>query len=163
IVSLGVTLVPEGRRLFSQMSVEENLIIGAYNKEARSKLGETLEWIYQLFPILRERKRQLAGTLSGGEQQMLAIGRGLMSKPRLLMLDEPSLGLAPKLIPIIFNVIKKIRDEGITVLLVDQNVHYVLKFVDKGYVMEFGKIVMEGDKEELLKSEQVKRSYLSVV
>jgi branched-chain amino acid transport system ATP-binding protein len=162
IVELGITLIPEGRRLFPQMSVEENLLMGAYIKRARSNIDDSLEWIYQLFPVLKERRKQLAKTLSGGEQQMLAIGRGLMSRPKLLMLDEPSLGLAPRLVSTIFKTIDKLRSEGITILLVEQNAHQALNIADRGYILESGKILQEGDKNDLLKSEYIRKAYLGI-
>jgi len=162
IVELGITLIPEGRRLFPQMSVEENLLMGAYIKRVRNNIDDSLEWIYQLFPILKERRKQLAKTLSGGEQQMLAIGRGLMSRPKLLMLDEPSLGLAPKLVSTIFKTIDKLRNEGITILLVEQNAHQALNIADRGYILESGKILQEGDKNDLLKSEYIRKAYLGI-
>jgi branched-chain amino acid transport system ATP-binding protein len=136
--------------------------MGAYIKRARSNIYDSLEWIYQLFPILKERRRQLAKTLSGGEQQMLAIGRGLMSRPKLLMLDEPSLGLAPKLVSTIFKTIDKLRNEGITILLVEQNAHQALNIADRGYILESGKVLQEGNKNDLLKSEYIRKAYLGI-
>lgn len=162
IVKRGLAHVPEGRRLFSSMNVLENLELGAYLSEARKKSDETLEWIFNLFPILKERQNQLAGSLSGGEQQMLAIARGLMSRPTLLLLDEPSLGLAPKLVLKIFNMIKRINEEDVTILLVEQNIRHALTIADRGYVLETGKIVLEGDRNTLMKSEHVKKAYLGM-
>jgi len=162
IVEKGIAHIPEGRRLFPYMTVLENLELGAYTREAREKKDDTLEWVYQLFPKLKERRSQLAGTLSGGEQQMLAIGRALMSRPKLLMSDEPSLGLAPKLVLLVFEMLKKINEEGITILLVEQNVRHALELADRGYVLETGKIVLEGDSRELLANEHVKKAYLGM-
>jgi branched-chain amino acid transport system ATP-binding protein len=162
IVELGISQIPEGRRLFPNMTVLENLKVGAYALKAWEKKDETMEWIFQLFPVLKERKNQLAGTLSGGEQQMLAIGRGLMSKPKLLMLDEPSLGLAPKLVLSTFNIIKQINKEGITILLVEQNVRQALELADKSYVLETGKLTLKGEGKELLKNEYIKKAYLGI-
>lgn len=162
LVKLGIAHVPEGRRLFPQLSVMENLKMGAYTRERVREKDEMLEWVFQLFPILKERKNQRASTLSGGEQQMLALGRGLMSKPKLLMLDEPSLGLAPKLVPLVFEVIERVNKEGITVLLVEQNVHQALELADRSYVLEEGKIVLEGKGKELINNEHVKRAYLGI-
>ena len=162
LVKLGIAHVPEGRRLFPQLSVMENLKMGAYTRERVREKDEMLEWVFQLFPILKERKNQRASTLSGGEQQMLALGRGLMSKPKLLMLDEPSLGLAPKLVPLVFKVIERVNKEGITVLLVEQNVHQALELADRSYVLEEGKIVLEGKGKELINNDHVKRAYLGI-
>jgi branched-chain amino acid transport system ATP-binding protein len=161
-VEQGICMVPEGRRLFPQMTVLENLEVGASITKARRVRFDTLNWIYELFPILRERKKQRAGTLSGGEQQMLAIGRGLMSKPKLMMFDEPSLGLAPILVRNIFNVIRRIREEGLTVLIVEQNVKQTLSIADRAYVLENGRIVLHGTGESLLVDEHVKTAYLGV-
>ncbi len=158
IVKLGISHAPEGRRVFGILTVEENLMLGAYS---RSKLDkDTLRWVYQLFPRLEERRKQLAGTLSGGEQQMLAIGRSLMSNPEMLLLDEPSLGIAPILVKAIFQQIKKISQEGVTVLLVEQNAKAALKLADRAYVLDVGKIVLSGTSEELLASEKVQEAYL---
>ncbi len=162
-VNLGIVLVPEGRRLWPELTVFENLELGAYTKKARDKFDESLELVYNLFPRLKERKNQLAGTLSGGEQQMLAIGRALMSAPKVLLMDEPSLGLAPKLVGEIMNVVRKLRDEqGLTVFLVEQNVHMSLEVADFGYVLEQGRIVLSGAKEELEESERIKKAYLGI-
>ena len=158
VVAKGITLVPEGRRVFANLSVLENLRIGAYLR--KDKLDDSIKYVYKLFPRLEERSWQLAGTLSGGEQQMLAVGRALMSKPKLIMMDEPSLGLAPLIVRDIFGIIKTINKEGITVLLIEQNANMALKTCDKGYVMETGIIKMEGNGMELLENEEVKEAYL---
>lgn len=162
LIEMGIVHVPEGRRLFVEMTVEENLDMGALKGEAKKQREQTKEMVYELFPRLKERRRQIAGTLSGGEQQMLAIGRGLMAKPRLMMFDEPSLGLAPILVKEIFNVIKRIRNEGTTVLIVEQNVKQSLSISDRAYVLENGRIVMEGTGESMLQNEHVKTAYLGV-
>lgn len=163
ICELGISLMPEGRRLFPYMSVLENLEMGAYTKKAREKMEDTLELVYNLFPVLKDRKSQMAGTLSGGEQQMLAIGRALMSRPKLLMLDEPSLGLAPKYVGEIFRVVQKLNeDEKVTILLVEQNVKASLKMANRAYVIETGRIIKEGKSEDLLKDEHVKKAYLGM-
>jgi branched-chain amino acid transport system ATP-binding protein len=162
LIELGIAHVPEGRRLFSEMSVEENLDMGSLKGDAKDKRVETREEVYELFPRLRERRKQYAGTLSGGEQQMLAIGRGLMARPRLLMFDEPSLGLAPILVREIFKIIERIREEGTTVLIVEQNVKQTLGIADRAYVLENGRVVMEGSGESLLGDEHVKKAYLGV-
>ncbi|MFQ6075842.1 MAG: ABC transporter ATP-binding protein [Candidatus Bathyarchaeia archaeon] len=162
IVERGITHTPAERELFPYMTVLENLELGAYPKEARRKLGETIRWVYELFPILEKRSNQLAGTLSGGEQQMLAIGRSLMSKPRLLMLDEPSLGLAPKLVAMIFDVVRELNRQGVTILLVEQNVRRALRLGHKAYVLETGRIVMQGAGKDMLDDERVKRAYLGI-
>ncbi len=154
--------VPEARRLFVEMTVEENLDMGSLRGNAKAQRQRTKEMVFELFPRLRERCRQRAGTLSGGEQQMLAIGRGLMSLPRLLMFDEPSLGLAPILVKEIFNVIKRVREEGVTVLIVEQNVKQTLAIADRAYVLENGKVVMEGAGRALLDDEHVRHAYLGV-
>ncbi len=158
IVNRGITLVPEGRRVFSNLTVLENLKIGAYLR--KDKLDNDIEYIYSLFPRLKERYWQLAGTLSGGEQQMLAVGRALMSKPRLIMMDEPSLGLAPLVVKDIFEIIKTINKSGITVLLNEQNANMALKIADLGYVIETGRITLTGTGTELLSNELVKEAYL---
>lgn len=162
IVKLGVAHIPEGRRLFPLYSVMENLKMGAYTRKQIEKKDETLEWVFKLFPILKERRNQAAGTLSGGEQQMLAIGRGLMSRPKLLMLDEPSLGLAPKLVLTLFDLVRKINEEGITVLLVEQNVRHALHLAHRAYVLETGRVVLEGEGDELMDNEHVKKAYLGM-
>ncbi len=162
-VAMGVVMVPEGRRLWPELTVYENLELGAYTKRAREKFDESLELVYSLFPRLKERKNQLAGTLSGGEQQMLAIGRALMSVPSVLLLDEPSLGLAPKLVAEIMNVIRKLKEEEkLTVLLVEQNVHMSLQIADYGYVIEQGRITLEGSRDELEASDKIKKAYLGM-
>lgn len=158
IVSLGMSHSPEGRRVFGTLSVEENLMMGAYSLKKYD--ATTLDWIYEILPRLHERKKQLAGTLSGGEQQMLAIGRAIMSKPKLLILDEPSLGLAPVLVKVIFKAIKEISKSGVTVLLVEQNAKAALKLANRGYVLELGKITHSGSSEELLNSEMIQEAYL---
>ena len=158
IVSIGMSHSPEGRRVFGTLSVEENLMMGAYSLKKYD--ASTLNWIYEILPRLHERKKQLAGTLSGGEQQMLAIGRAIMSKPKLLILDEPSLGLAPVLVKVIFKAIKEISKSGVTVLLVEQNAKAALKLANRGYVLELGKITHSGSSEELLNSEMIQEAYL---
>jgi branched-chain amino acid transport system ATP-binding protein len=162
VIEHGIVHVPEGRRLFPQMSVEENLIMGTLHGEAKTKRFNTMERVYQLFPRLRERKKQLAGTLSGGEQQMLAVGRGLMSLPKLMMFDEPSLGLAPILVQDIFRIIRKINEEGVTVLLVEQNVRQTLAMCHRAYVLENGRVVLEGTGQALMANEHVKAAYLGI-
>jgi len=162
IVGLGVSHIPEGRRLFSDMSVRENLEMGAYTSGAWKKKGETLEQVYQVFPALKERGGQLARTLSGGEQQMLAMGRGLMSKPKLCMFDEPSYGLAPRLLLEVFQVIKSLREQGITILLIEQNVRNTLEIADRAYVLENGRIALEGESKKLLKEELIRKAYLGL-
>ena len=158
IVSRGVTLVPEGRRVFANMSVLENIKIGAYLR--RDDLSEDIEWVYSLFPRLKERSWQLAGTLSGGEQQMLAVARALMSRPKVIMMDEPSLGLAPLVVKGIFDIIKEINKKGVTVLLIEQNANMALKTADLAYVLETGRITLSGTGAELLKNDEVKKAYL---
>jgi len=162
VVEAGIAQVPEGRKLWPDMSVEENLLLGAYPRRARPHLKATLEDVYTLFPRVRERRRQIAGTLSGGEQQMVAIGRGLMSRPSLLMLDEPSLGLAPKVVAEVFAAIHAINERGTTVLLVEQNVAGALQLAARGYILETGRIVSEGTSAELLASETVRKAYLGL-
>jgi len=162
LIETGIVHVPEARRLFVEMTVDENLDMGSLKGEARAEREKTREEVFKIFPRLLERRRQLAGTLSGGEQQMLAIARGLMSKPKLLMFDEPSLGLAPILVREILDVIKKIRDEGTTVLIVEQNVKQTLAIADSAYVLETGKIVLHGTGQELLNNEHVKTAFLGV-
>ena len=159
VVRLGMAHVPEGRRVFQQMTVEENLEMGAYT-QARASVDPNLERVYEQFPRLKERRRQVAGTLSGGEQQMLAMGRGLMSNPKLLMLDEPSMGLAPILVEQIFDIIRQLHKAGTTILLVEQNARMALSVADRGYVLETGKIVATGTGDELLHDEAVKKAYL---
>jgi branched-chain amino acid transport system ATP-binding protein len=162
IVELGISHVPEGGKVFPEMSVYENLEMGAYPAHAWNQKEQTLEQVYQLFPILKERTGQLARTLSGGERQMLAIGRGLMSKPKLCMLDEPSYGLAPLLVSEIFRIVKELRDQGITVLLIEQNVRNTLETADRAYVLESGRISLEGACDELLQSDYVRKAYLGL-
>ena len=162
LIELGIAHVPEARRLFVEMTVEENLDMGSLRGEARTLREKTKETVFELLPRLRERRRQLAGTLSGGEQQMLAVGRGLMSLPKLQMFDEPSLGLAPLLVRDIFNTIKKINKEGTTVLIVEQNVKQTLLVANRGYVLETGKITNQGTGQALLSNEHVKTAYLGV-
>jgi len=162
LIELGIVHVPEARRLFAEMTVEENLDMGSLRGGARPKREETKAMVYGLLPRLKERKKQMAGTLSGGEQQMLAIGRGLMGRPRLQMFDEPSLGLAPILVREVFNTIKKINGEGTTILIVEQNVKQTLLVANRGYVLETGKIINQGTGESLLANEHVKTAYLGV-
>jgi branched-chain amino acid transport system ATP-binding protein len=162
IIEKGIALVPEGRWLFPVMTVQENLELGAYTKEARRHLRDRFEEVFNLFPILKERRKQLAGTLSGGEQQMLAIARALMSRPKLLMLDEPSLGLAPSIVRKVFEVIERINEGGVAILLVEQNVHHALNISDRGYVLENGRIALSGRSDELLENEHVKKAYLGL-
>ncbi|MGB7623668.1 MAG: ABC transporter ATP-binding protein [Terriglobia bacterium] len=162
IIGSGVVHVPEARRLFVEMSVEENLIMGSLSPAARAKRMETLNWVYSLFPRLLERRKQAAGTLSGGEQQMCAIGRGLMALPKVLMFDEPSLGLAPILVQNVFDIIKRINKEGVTVLLVEQNVRQTLAFCNRAYVLENGRIVLQGEGHELMANHYVKEAYLGL-
>ncbi|MCS7386472.1 MAG: ABC transporter ATP-binding protein [archaeon GB-1867-005] len=161
-VEMGLAHIPEGRQLFPRLTVYENLKAAAYTRRAREKFSETLEIVYNLFPILKERRNQLAGTLSGGEQQMLAIARGLILRPTLLMLDEPSLGLAPKLVIEVLDFVSKLKNEGYTVLLVEQNVHQALKLCDRAYIIETGRIVKAGTGSELLEDEEVKKAYLGI-
>ncbi|MBN2332667.1 MAG: ABC transporter ATP-binding protein [Deltaproteobacteria bacterium] len=162
IIEEGIVHVPEGRRLFPEMTVEENLIMGSLSNEAKLKRSQTMEHVYDLFPRLKERRKQLAGTLSGGEQQMAAIGRGIMSLPKLLMFDEPSLGLAPILVQDVFKLVKKINSEGVTILLSEQNVIQTLGMCNRAYVLENGRIVLEGTGSELLENEQVKEAFLGI-
>ena len=162
VIGLGIAQVPEGRRLFPRLSVEDNLRIGAYLPAARRQLASRLEFVYSLFPRMRERRAQLAGTMSGGEQQMCAIGRALMSGPRLLLLDEPSAGLAPVIVQSIFGLIQKIRAEGYTVLVVEQNVRQVLGVVDRAYLMETGRMRASGTAAEMLSNDAVRKAYLGI-
>jgi branched-chain amino acid transport system ATP-binding protein len=162
IVKMGVSLCPERRRILPEMTVLENLEMGAYLRKTKGEVREDLKKVFDLFPVLEERKGQLAGTLSGGEQQMLAIGRALMSRPKLLMLDEPSLGLSPIMRSVVFKKIDEIRMEGVTILLVEQDAYSALKIADKGLVLENGRIVQEGSGESLLKNENVRRAYLGI-
>ena len=162
IVELGLVQVAEARQLFPEMTVGDNLDLGAYLPAARRVRSETLRWVEELFPILAERRKQLAGTLSGGQQQMVAIGRALMSRPRLLMLDEPSLGLAPLVVADMFRAIRRIHEQGIAVLLVEQNVHQALAVADRAYCLETGRVVREGTPDELLADPHVRAAYLGV-
>jgi len=162
LIETGLAHVPEARRLFVEMTVEENLDMGSLKGEARSRRAETKEMVFGLFPRLKERRKQLGGTLSGGEQQMVAIGRGLMARPSLIMFDEPSLGLAPILVREIFDIIKKIRQDGVTVLIVEQNVKQTLAIADRAYVLETGRMVLEGASADILRNEHVKTAYLGV-
>ncbi|CRZ33356.1 amino acid/amide ABC transporter ATP-binding protein 2 (HAAT family) [Herbinix hemicellulosilytica] len=160
IVAMGIAHVPEGRRVFSQLTVYENLLMGAYTRTNKDEIEETLEQVFTRFPRLKERKNQMAGTLSGGEQQMLAMGRALMSKPKIILMDEPSMGLSPILVEEVFDIIKSINKSGTTVLLVEQNAKKALSIANRAYVLETGNIVLEGDAKELMNNESVKKAYL---
>ena len=160
IVSMGMAHVPEGRRVFAQLSVLENLKLGAYTRKDKDEIEESLQRLYKSFPRLEERKNQLAGTLSGGEQQMLAMGRALMSKPRIILMDEPSMGLSPIFVEEIFNIIKEVSASGTTVLLVEQNAKKALSIADRAYVLETGKVVLEGKASDLMEDESIKKAYL---
>jgi branched-chain amino acid transport system ATP-binding protein len=162
VIGQGVVHVPEARRLFREMSVEENLIMGSLSPLARKKRTQTMEWVYELFPRMKERRKQAAGTMSGGEQQMCAIGRGLMALPKVLMFDEPSLGLSPILVQEVFGIAKRINKEGVTVMLVEQNVRQTLAMCDRAYVLENGRIVLEGTGKELMNDPHVKEAYLGI-
>jgi len=162
IVEKGIVLVPEGRELFPKMTVLENLEMGCFIERAKKYKQETLELVFQLFPVLKERRNQLSGTLSGGEQQMLALGRALMSCPKLMLLDEPSQGLMPILVIQLLDVIKKLREKGVTIILVEQNVHYALDICDEAYVLEHGRIVLSGTGKDLKDNEDIKKAYLGV-
>jgi branched-chain amino acid transport system ATP-binding protein len=162
IAALGVVQVPEGRKLFPEMTVYENLMMGGYNPRARPMRAETVERVYEMFPILRERSKQSARTLSGGEQQMLAIGRALMAQPRLLMFDEPSLGLAPLLVREIFGSIERLKTQGLTILLVEQNIRHSLQIADHAYVLETGQVVLEGTGRQVMENEHTKKAYLGL-
>jgi len=162
IVAMGISHIPEGRKLFTEMSVAENLEMGAYSGEAWKQKDETLHQVYEVFPILKERQGQLASTLSGGEQQMVAMGRGLMSRPRLCLFDEPSYGLAPMLVAEIFRVIQNLRDQGMTILLVEQNVRQSLEIADRACVLENGRVALEGGCQELLEEELIRKAYLGL-
>lgn len=162
VISNGISHVPEGRRLFPQMTIEENLLMGAFEKSLWGRRKQKLQYVYQLFPKLKERKSQHGSTLSGGEQQMVAIGRALMSNPKILMLDEPSLGLAPKIVESIFELLQELKKNGITILLVEQNVNVALEVSDYAYVMETGNIVLEGKAEDLMDNVYVKQAYLGL-
>lgn len=160
IVRKGIAMVPEGRRIFANLSVEENLLMGAFARKDGEEIRRGIDWVFEHFPRLRERAKQKGGTLSGGEQQMLALGRGLMSHPDLLMLDEPSLGLAPKLVKEVFDIIRNIHTEGMTILLIEQNAMAALEVADYGYVLQTGRISMEGKGKDLLKDPSIKEAYL---
>ena len=160
IIDFGIAHVPENRRLFSSMSIEDNLRMGAFTPNARPHFEERLDFIFDLFPRLKERRSQIAGTLSGGEQQMCAIGRALMSSPKLLLMDEPSAGLAPVIVNQVFQLVQQIRDQGLTVLIVEQNIEQVLKIVDRAYLMEVGAIKISGKAEELIQSESIRKAYV---
>jgi branched-chain amino acid transport system ATP-binding protein len=162
VIGQGVVHVPEARRLFREMSVEENLIMGSLSPGARKKRMQTMEWVYELFPRMKERRKQAAGTLSGGEQQMCAIGRGLMALPKILMFDEPSLGLSPILVQEVFQIAKRINREGVTVMLVEQNVRQTLAMCDRAYVLENGRVVLQGTGKELMADPHVKEAYLGI-
>ncbi|GGC77095.1 ABC transporter ATP-binding protein [Undibacterium terreum] len=161
-VSMGLSLVPEGRRIFARLTVERNLQLGAYTRQDKQEVEESIDTMYTLFPILKERRHQEAGTMSGGEQQMLAIGRGLMAKPKLLLLDEPSWGIAPKFVTKVLDTIQLVNQQGVSVLLVEQNLHKALAIADHGYVIQTGRIVMEGSGQDLLGNEDVRKAYLGV-
>ncbi|MEI9477127.1 MAG: ABC transporter ATP-binding protein [Deltaproteobacteria bacterium] len=162
IVERGISLIPEGRKLFPDMTVLENLELGAYFPNARKKIPETLRWVFGLFPKLEERKAQLAGTLSGGEQQMVTVGRGLMSTPQLLLIDEPSMGLAPLVVAELFRTIRKINQEGVTIFLVEQNARLAMEISERTYVLENGRVVKEGNSKELMKDDGIRRAYLGL-
>ncbi|MCW5750518.1 MAG: ABC transporter ATP-binding protein [Alphaproteobacteria bacterium] len=162
VIGEGIAHVPENRRLFPGLTVEENLRMGAYIPSARQHVRERLEWVYELFPRLKERRDQIAGTLSGGEQQMCAIGRALMSKPKILLMDEPSAGLAPLVVQQVFGLVRRIREEGFTVLIVEQNVQQVLEVVDRAYLLEVGRIRLSGSAEELKNNDFVRQAYMGI-
>ena len=162
IIDFGIAHVPENRRLFSSMSIEDNLRMGAFTPNARPHFEERLDFIFDLFPRLKERRSQIAGTLSGGEQQMCAIGRALMSSPKLLLMDEPSAGLAPVIVNQVFQLVQQIRDQGLTVLIVEQNIEQVLQIVDRAYLMEVGAIKISGKAEELIQSESIRKAYVGL-
>ena len=163
IIKMGIGISPEGREVFPTLTVAENLAAGAYTRSKKAEIQQTLDWVYELFPRLYERKKQYAGTLSGGEQQMLAIGRALMSNPKLLLLDEPSLGLAPNLVEMIFRLIMKINKSGVTVMLIEQNANMALQISDRGYVLETGTVALSGDAEDLRTNDEVRKAYLGNV
>ena len=160
MVDLGISLVPEGRGLFTQLTVLENLELGAFTRRARPQMAATLDWIYELFPVLKARKNQLTGKMSGGEQQMVAIGRALMSRPKLLMLDEPSLGLAPLVVKTVFEIIHTLNEQNVTILLVEQNIHQALKIANRAHVLKTGKITMMGKGDELLSDPEIQKAYM---
>jgi len=162
VIGQGVVHIPEARRLFREMSVEENLVMGSLSPEAKKKRNQTMEWVYELFPRMKERRKQAAGTMSGGEQQMCAIGRGLMALPKVLMFDEPSLGLSPILVQEVFEIAKRINKEGVTVMLVEQNVRQTLAMCDRAYVLENGRVVLEGTGKNLMDDPHVKEAYLGI-
>jgi branched-chain amino acid transport system ATP-binding protein len=162
VIETGIALVPENRRLFPRMTVEENLKIGAFTPKARAKYGERLDFVYELFPRMKERAGQMAGTLSGGEQQMCAIGRALMSGPSLLLMDEPSAGLAPVIVQQVFDLVRRIRGEGYTVLIVEQNIRQVLRLVDRAYLLEVGTIKTSGRADKLIDSESLRKAYIGI-
>jgi branched-chain amino acid transport system ATP-binding protein len=162
VIGQGVVHVPEARRLFREMTVEENLIMGSLAPEAKKRRSRTIDWVYELFPRMKERRKQAAGTMSGGEQQMCAIGRGLMALPKVLMFDEPSLGLSPILVQEVFEIAKRINKEGVTVMLVEQNVRQTLAMCDRAYVLENGRVVLEGTGKELMADPHVKEAYLGI-
>lgn len=161
-IKRGITLIPERRRIFSKMTVQENLLLGAYTRGAKDNFQDTLKWVYELFPVLDERREQVAGTLSGGEQQMLAIARGLMSKPSLLVMDEPTLGLSPLMVKKIFETVYRLNQGGLTILISAQNVKQALEIANRGYVIESGRVAMEGKGNELLSDPKVKEAYLGI-
>ena len=162
LIEFGIAHVPENRRLFPGMSIEDNLRMGAFTPNARSRFAERLQFVFELFPHLKERRNQTAGTLSGGEQQMCAIGRALMSEPKLLLMDEPSAGLAPVIVHQVFQLVRQIRDQGLTVLIVEQNIEQVLQIVDRAYLLEVGAIKMSGTAEELSQSESLRKAYVGL-
>ncbi len=162
IVNLGISHIPEGRKLFPEMSVLENLEMGAYCRRVWNQRRDTLEEVFQLLPLLRGRQAQIAGTMSGGEQQMVAMGRGLMSKPKLCLIDEPSSGLAPIVVEVVFEMIEKLRNQGISIFLIEQNVGQALEIADRGYVIENGRILLEGRSEELMQNEVIRKAYLGL-
>ncbi len=163
VINQGITLTPEGRQVFAPLTVYENLMMGAFSRSDRDKLDQDLNWVFSLFPILKERQQQYAGTLSGGEQQMLAIARSLMSRPKVLLLDEPSLGLAPIIIKSIFKELKRINSEGVTIFLVEQNARQALKLSNRGYVLQTGEIILQGDSQDLLANPDVEAAYLGTL
>ncbi len=158
---MGMTQVPEGRRIFQELSVKDNLVLGSYSRKSKAEISESFEEVYKKFPILEERKHQVAGTLSGGEQQMLAMARAMMSKPKIILMDEPSMGLSPLYVQRVFSLIKEIRDQGTTILLVEQNAKQALSIADRAYVLETGNITLSGKGNELLQNDAIKKAYLS--